>query len=326
MIDDALLCPRCHLAAALGDTCPRCELPLVPRADLPPWGLRARLETRPIITPRGAITFGLSFLFALGVSLMFLVGGTRGAPGVDLLFRAVGLTSLIAVVGVFASQFAGGAREAGRTASARAALLREAAGLPDVSAATSGAVDGARVRVAGVVRVERPTVTHDGTRCAAWQRAERDGTFEAEGSEAGPSVAVSARGGPPLRVGLYNGTEARTAAGGVFAVELDSGERVRVLAEHVAFVDDGVIAEGDRVSVAGFACAAAPEGAAAHHRASARAVELTGTAAQPVVIRALPQPAVDARSRVRVEGAAEPAEPAESAEAARPAGGARGRG
>lgn len=323
MIDDALVCPRCHLAAALGDTCPRCELPLVPRADLPPWGLRARLETRPIVTPRGAITFGLSTLFALGVSLMFLVGGARGGAGVDLLFRAAGLTSLIAIVGVFASQLAGGAREAGRTATARAGLLREAAGLPDVSAATSEAVDGARVRVEGSVRVERPTVTHDGTRCAAWQRVERDGSFEAEGSEAGPSVTVRARGGPPLRLGLYNGTEARTAAGGVFAVELDSGERVRVLAEHVALVDDGVVAEGDRVSVAGFASSTAPEGVAAHHRASARAVELTGTATQPVVIRALPRPAIDARSRVRVEGAVEPAEPTEATRAAE---GARERG
>jgi len=81
--DDLLLCPRCHAGAAFGDTCPRCDLPHVPRCELPPWGLRGSLETCPIVTPRGALSFGITLAFLLAIPLAFTFGGWRGGLEFD---------------------------------------------------------------------------------------------------------------------------------------------------------------------------------------------------------------------------------------------------
>lgn len=247
------------------------------------------MEARPVVTIRGAVGFGVWTAIMFGVGL--LVARGDNAPFAYAWMTLLALT--------FALQLARGLRASARPKAARLEQLRAADALPDVTGGVADVADGAQVRVEGVVRVVRPAAAPDGARCAAWQLTERLASLEAEGSEEGPAVTVGPRGGGPgARFSLFDGTEARSSGGGVFALELASGERVTVRAEHVVLAEDGHVVDGDRVVVAGTLRRTVTDDAAAHLRADPRVVELVGTEHGPLVIRRLSR---DARTGVRVE-------------------------
>ncbi|MBI5517767.1 MAG: hypothetical protein HY909_28610 [Deltaproteobacteria bacterium] len=307
-----LVCGRCGTVETLGETCSRCDAPLLPRALLPPWG-------------------GAPTQFTAGVSLgpWLLVAGLLAVPLVVLNERAtLPLPAVVALVYLALLPLAmslatsptdvGGRPTFMTTAGALGTALMTSAVMTPVLVwlpklgrqrhhwnpqhALSGALFVGALGVGLALSARLRRFARDDRAVAAMEKvplgtaaAATEGTVHLAGTVRveRPVVAPSgARCAACEERPVLVGTVLARSSGGVFTLETADGQAVRVFAEHVRVADgprDGaslVVPDGAAVEVLGQARWRVDEGGEAL-RESRRVLELRGTASRPLLLRVL---------------------------------------